>query len=281
MPRRRGHKRGGGHDGGSERWLITYADLITLLLIFFVIMYAMSKIDSTKFMTLSQSLATALHKTDEIPMNNMGSSSLIMSGSLDKGKQTQTPTMQPSQSTAQEDQQLDNLYAQVKKYIDENHLNGNVSILNEQRGVQITLRDVVLFDTGEAVIKPQARGLLSGLVPFFKKVDNNIVIEGYTDNIPISTPAYPTNWELSSARADGVVRFLQGAEIPAGQLSAVGYGEFHPIVPNDTDEHRQENRRVNIVILRKYSALMTLPNGGSTSLTIKNAIDLTGNFTTP
>jgi chemotaxis protein MotB len=273
MPRRRGRKGNGQSGGGNERWLITYSDLITLLMIFFVIMYAMSKVDTTKFMTLSQSLQAALHKPDQIPMNNMGTSGLVVPmNPMDQSDKTQThPNL-----TSQEDKQLDNLYSEVKAYIDENHLNGNVSILNEQRGVQITLRDVVLFDTGQAVIKPAARGLLNGLVPFFRKVDNSIVIEGYTDNVPISTSEFPTNWDLSSARADGVVRYLE-SQVDPTRLSAVGYGEFHPIAPNDSENHRQQNRRVNIVILRKIPAQMSQPSTDSPAG--QNSTDGTGNST--
>lgn len=271
MPRRRGRK-GGGGGGGNERWLITYSDLITLLMIFFVIMYSMSSVDVTKFTSLSQSLASALHKTDVIPLNNTGKTGLVV-GNPTQDQQTQTTT--DNHASAQEDKQLDNLYAEVKAFIDTHNLNANVSILNEQRGVQITLRDVVLFDTGEASIKPGAHGILNGLVPFFQKVDNSIIIEGYTDNVPISTSVYPTNWELSSARADGVVRFLQAAKVEPTRLSAVGYGEFHSVALNDSDEHRQQNRRVNIVILRKIPVQQTLPDtGNTTSLNNLNAIPM-------
>lgn len=264
MRKRRGHKQGGHGSGnsGQERWLITYADLITLLMIFFVIMYAMSKIDATKFLSLSQSLASALHQTDnQIPLNNMGATGLVLPAN--PSNQGDKPKDNTNQFQTQQDKQLDNLYAQIKTYIDEHHLNGNVSILNETRGIQITLRDVVLFDTGQAEIKPQAVNVLQGLVPFLKTVDNNIVIEGYTDNVPISTGQYPSNWELSAARAIGVVRFLASEQVNPDRLSGVGYGEYHPVVANDSDAHRAENRRVNIVILRKLPSQLMNPDNNS------------------
>ncbi len=251
MSRRRRRDKQGERDN-HERWLITYSDLITLLMIFFVIMYAMSKVDVAKFMTLSQSLAAALHKNDEIPLKNLGTTGLVVPANpSDEGNKQKTG---PVERDTAEDRKLDNLYQQVSAYIKEHHLEGNVKIVSQQRGIQITLRDIVLFDTGKATIKPQARKLLQGLVPFFQKLDNPIVIEGHTDNRPIATPQYPSNWELSAARAINVVRFFVGEHIDPSRLSGVGYGEYHPVAPNDTEAHRQENRRVNIVILRDTPA---------------------------
>lgn len=251
MSRRRGRKRRGGGEesGGNERWLITYSDLITLLMIFFVIMYAMSKVDVAKFETLTQSLAAALNHSQQIPLKNLGKTGLVVPANpTDNGDKTAHPTAVGQATTS--DKALDNLYNQVKQYIVSHNLNGNVTIVNETRGVQITLRDVVLFDTGQATVKPGAKSLLQGLVPFLQSLNNPIVIEGYTDNVPISTAQFPSNWELSSARAIDVVRFLISAGVTPPRLSGVGYGQYHPVAANDTPLHRQENRRINIVILR-------------------------------
>ncbi|GMA50272.1 hypothetical protein GCM10025857_16290 [Alicyclobacillus contaminans] len=215
-------------------------------------MYAMSKIDQAKFLTLSKSLATAMHTQDQIPLKGLGSTSLVMPANpQDSGNKTGTG--EANNATKQqnaEDQKMDLLYKQVSQFIQTHHLQGNVTLSEQARGVQITLRDMVLFDTGQATIKPNAQKLLAGLVPFFRSLDNPIVVEGYTDNQPISTPQYPTNWELSAARATGVVRFFVTQHIDPSRLTASGYGEYHPVAPNDTEAHRQLNRRVNIVILR-------------------------------
>jgi chemotaxis protein MotB len=229
----------------EERWLITYSDLITLLLIFFIIMYAMSSISQAKLQTLSQSLQAALKQSDKIPLEHMGSTSLISAANA-QNKGNKAPV-----ADNKENQSLDNLYQTVQQYIQQHHLQGNVSIVNEQRGVQITLKDVVLFDTGEATIKPGAQKLLQGLIPFFTKLPNPIVIEGYTDNQPITTSQFPSNWELSSARAIGVVRFIASNGVAPDRLSGVGYGQYHNLKPNDNAADRQANRRVNIVILRQ------------------------------
>jgi len=252
MSRRR-HK--GKEPESSERWLITYADLITLLMVFFVIMYAMSKVDEVKFMSLSQSLAAALHKPDKIPLSSMGSHSLLMAANpVDQGNKTKTQTQTQTTVgavTVVQDAKLDALYRQVQAYINAHNLENNVSISDLQRGVQITLKDVVLFDSGAAVIRSQAQGILRGLNPFFQQVPNPIVVEGYTDDQPIDTVQFPSNWELSSARAINVVRFLNSLGVQPQRLSGVGYGQYHNVEPNNSVVHRQENRRVNIVILRE------------------------------
>ncbi|MBX5435935.1 MAG: OmpA family protein [Alicyclobacillaceae bacterium] len=252
--------------------MLTYSDLITLLMIFFVIMYAMSKVDQVKFVALEQSLATALHQSDKIPLN-LGTSALVTAANpTDTGKRS---TVNQASLAAQQDKVLDRLYQQLALYIRQHHLENNVEILNQARGVQITLRDVVLFDTGQAVIKPAARKILDGLVPFLRQVNNPIVIEGYTDNQPIHTAKFPSNWELSGARAIGVVRYLIARGVAPSRLSGVGYGQYHGVAPNDTPAHRQMNRRINIVILREpplnwtiglppnYSAAAAAGTGGS------------------
>ena len=266
MRRRRKPKEKANH----ERWLITYSDLITLLMIFFVVMYAMSKIDQVKFMTLQQSLSQALHQSSQVNLQNMGSTSLISAANpSDQGSKTSGVASSQLSKQQSSDPTLDNLYSQVKTYIQQHHLQANVSILNEQRAVQITLRDVVLFDTGQASLRPGAQQLLRGLVPFLQSLNNPIVIEGYTDNQPIDTPQFPSNWELSSARAIGVVRFFVGQGIAPQRLSGVGYGQYHPVAPNNSPANRQLNRRVNIVILRTNVAQeIQPPVSGSKSLAV-------------
>ncbi|GMA63267.1 OmpA family protein [Alicyclobacillus fastidiosus] len=249
MPRPRKPRKPQNH----ERWMVTYSDLITLLLVFFIIMFAMSSVDKIKFATLAESLASALHPNDQIPLNGLGTSSLLLSGDNNTGVQSPLPAPTPAKSVPTEDdqQQLQNLYQLAKNYINSHNLQNKVSITNQQRGVQITMKDIALFDTGQAALKPDAQQLIAGFVPFFKSLPNNIVVEGYTDNQPISTSVYPSNWELSSARAMSVVRFLASNGVNADRLSGTGYGQYHNIVPNNTAAHRQQNRRVNIVVLRQ------------------------------
>ncbi len=251
---RRTRHKGSSHNN-NERWLLTYSDLITLLMIFFVIMFAMSQIDQIKFNALKMSLQAALKSGTAIPINS-GSTSLIQSAGQGGAKiGSPSALIKPSK--------LDHIYQQVKQYVNRHDLQDKVAVVDQVRGVQITLRDVVLFNTGEAVIRPQAQGLLAGLVPFFQRISNPIVIEGYTDNVPIHTALYPSNWELSGARAVGVVRFLISKGVDPSRLSGVAYGQYHPVAPNNTPYNRQQNRRVNIVILRNAQSTKTIisPSG--------------------
>jgi chemotaxis protein MotB len=230
-----------------ERWLITYSDLITLLMIFFVIMYAMSSINHIKFESLSESLAAALHKSDQIPLNHTGTTALISAANpTNTGHHQKTPA-----TLKVHDAQLDKLYQMLRDYIDKHHLASNLALADQARGIQITLKDVVLFDTGSANIRPKAQAILAGLIPFFSSLPNQIVVEGYTDNVPIDTAVYPSNWQLSAGRAMGVVQFLVAHGIAPTRLSGIGYGQYRPVVPNNTRANRQTNRRVNIVILRQ------------------------------
>lgn len=257
---RRNHE----EEGSNDRWLITYSDLITLLLIFFVVMYAMSQISQVKFYALQASLANALHQSPNHGQGDGKTSILTAANPSDVGHKLKSGS---ATKPAPQDQAFNDLYQKIKAYIQQHNLQAKVSLVDQPRGIQITFRDVVLFDTGQAVVKPQAKVILAGLLPFMKSVQNPIVIEGYTDNRPIHTPQFPSNWELSTARAIHVVEFYAGAGINPTRLSGVGYGQYHPLVPNTTQANRQKNRRVNIVILRDSSS----STGGSSQQQIQNA----------
>ncbi|MCF8567482.1 OmpA family protein [Alicyclobacillus tolerans] len=221
-----------GHSS-TERWLLTYSDLITLLMVFFVILFAMSKINEYKFNELKKILAVQFH----------GQTSLL------NAESPSNPVPLPKTASTDQ-QQLNNLYTKIQQYIQRNHLQNKVSVYNEPRGVQITFRDVALFDTGSAQLLSNALPALKGIAPFFNTVPNTILVEGYTDNQPIHTAEFPSNWQLSASRAISVLQFLQGQNINPNRMAAVGYGQYHPVAPNDTSNNRQLNRRVNIVVLK-------------------------------
>lgn len=265
---RRARKKASGGKVNHERWLITYSDLITLLLIFFVIMYAMSSINVAKFLSLSESLNAAFDPSNQIPLHNLGKTALLQSQNPTAGHQTgfslHSLSKQQDQQLRQvlrEDQVFSHLFSELQNFVQRNHLSHSVSLANEQRGIQITLKDVVLFNTGEDTVLPAARRILQGLIPFFHRVPNNIVVEGFTDNVPIDTPQFPSNWELSTGRAVTVVRDLIDAGVAPQRLAATGYGQYHPVAPNNSAAHRQMNRRVNIVILRSTVSALTEPQG--------------------
>ena len=129
-------------------------------------------------------------------------------------------------------------------------MNGAVSLEATKRGVEVTLQEIVLFDSGKADLKQESYNTLRGLLGIIQEIKNPIAIEGHTDNVPINTARFPSNWELSAARALSVLHFFETNNIPPTQLQIAGFGEYHPIQPNDSPEHRQSNRRVTIAILR-------------------------------
>ena len=267
----------------NERWLLTYSDLITLLMIFFVIMYAMSSVNAQKFMTLTQSLNAALDPNNKIPIQSLASSGLTTAANPTTGDHSTgySPTPTPKitkteqkqiQALMNENIRFNNLYKRLQNYVNQNGLSNSVSLYNQTRGIQITLRDVVLFQTGQDTLLSGAQQILLGLVPFLQSVTNPIVVEGYTDNVPIDTSQFPSNWELSTGRAVNVVHFLITNHLLPSRLSAEGFGQYHPVAPNTSSINRQMNRRVNIVILRKSIADIidqTSGNSSSTSTTGK------------
>ncbi|MEG6521240.1 flagellar motor protein MotB [Desulfotomaculum sp. 1211_IL3151] len=228
----------------SERWLITYADLITLLLIFFVVMYTLSKIDANKYHAIASSLAKTMGGSSSI-MESAGPS---MVPGVSENKELSTAIEEIEQ------QQLEKIRQQIDQYVKENGLAGKVSVDIEERGVVISFQDVVLFPLGSAEITNNSREIVDKVGGILNQTTNYIRVEGHTDNLPIRTSKFPSNWELSLARSASVVhRLINDSKIPPGRLSASGYGEYRPRKPNDSDVHRQENRRVDIIVIRsKY-----------------------------
>jgi chemotaxis protein MotB len=226
---------------GMERWLITYADMITLLLIFFIVMYSLGQLDLEKFRYLSQSLSQAMG----------GGGAVLISGgpSVATGK-TGVRSL-PTQAEQQELKQLANVKKELINYIKENGLQAKVSVTSEERGVVLSFQEGVLFVIGSAELTPRAKEIIQKVVPVLLKVPNYIRVEGHTCDLPIHNTFYPSNWELSSARATTVVKeLINNHSFPPQRLAALAYGEYRPRVSNDSETHRQMNRRVDIVILR-------------------------------
>jgi chemotaxis protein MotB len=232
-----------------ERWLITYADLITLLLIFFVIMYAMSKIDTAKYEVLSRALSLEFTKSDTFLPRNAG-----FSGNLTPGKGQDGDQEKKNQESEQDkkEKELQDLLDKVQQYIDEQQLQGQVSAADTPRGIAITLNDLFLFDLGKADLKPAAFPILERLASLFPTLNSKISVEGHTDNLPLATGSlYQDNWGLSDARSLSVLRyFINTAKLKDSNFISTGYSDTMPVAPNDTPENRQKNRRVEIIILR-------------------------------
>ena len=226
-PRHGGEESRGGHEAtGMMRWLLTYADLITLLMAFFIVMYAMSNVDVGKYRALAYSLRTAL----------VGNSFIDL----------------PLQGMAPPPEPLEELGKEVARALAEAGLEGQGAVFRTERGVVISLYGAVLFDLGKADIRPEAAAILDRVAAALARVPNYVSVEGSTDDLPINTAMFPTNWELSVRRATTVVRyFIERHGLDPRRFLAVGYGEFQPMFPNDSEANRARNRRVDIVVLSR------------------------------
>lgn len=220
----------------GERWLLTYSDLITLLMIFFVIMYASSNIDKTKYKQIASSFQNAFTGGGKNPVGEDGSKV------IDKDS-VPAPLVT-------EEQKLNDVKEKIDKDIKENNLTGEVSTKIEERGLVISFKDEMLFKSGDASIRKSSVNDLKKIAEGLSKIPNYIRVEGHTDNVPISNSMYSSNWQLSSVRAANVAQFISdNSGINPSKLSAIGYGENRPIADNKSEDGRLKNRRVDIVIL--------------------------------
>jgi chemotaxis protein MotB len=250
---RRGHGSGGGggHEGaGMMRWLLTYADMITLLLALFIILFAISTISRVKLQRLATEISGGFNSTDSINNPPNGGTTGSETG------QTEEANMAAVKS-------------QLERYVQSEHLTSKVHVSMSQAGLVITLlSDKTYYNSGSAELRPETMRLLDEVAGQIRHVRNGLRVEGNTDNIPIATPNFPTNWELSAARATGVTRYLvEHDKIDPTRLSFAGYGQFRPKFPNDTEAHRQQNRRVDIVILNGNDTPQPAPEEDSPTTT--------------
>ena len=224
----------------GDEWLATYSDCVTLLMTFFVLLYAMSSVDENKMRALAQAFRSVMagEAGDTILEYSLYNGDVPLIGG-------EIPT-----DTIDGEKIEESMYYQVSKFVDEHDLEAVVDIIETDLGVAIQLRDNILFETSKSDLRSESKEILDSIAALISSMNNNIVVEGHTDNRPINTAEFPSNWELSVDRAVNVVRyFVENGKIDPKRLSATGYGEFQPIVDNDTEENMEKNRRVNILIM--------------------------------
>lgn len=232
------------HDN-HDRWMISYADFVTLLFAFFVVMYAISSVNEEKYKTFSSSLNTAFAlRPDAAPAGVVATQQdAVLKALVDK----RTARLGEQQRKIQE--QMKNLADGLSEVMAPMIGQRTVSINQTRRGVVIDISASVLFRTGDANLQPGMLDVLRQVAAVLVKEELSIEVEGHSDDIPIATVQFPSNWELSSARASSVVRALIDNGVPEKRLSVVGLASNQPLVPNDSAENRARNRRVLITIL--------------------------------
>lgn len=247
-----------------ERWLITYADLITLLLVFFIIMYAMSKVDVQKYSVLAQALNMQFQKADSVLDKGFGVSGQMtpkqgdaqtpqnQNQSQEDPKEEKDKTKPEDNEKEKREKELQDLLKQVQAYIKDQNLEAQVSASDTERGVAITLNDLFLFDLGKADLKAASFPILQKLASFFPTLNSKVSIEGHTDNLPLATGSpFKDNWGLSFARSLSVLRYFSDtAKLDNNKFIATAYADTMPKVANTSDENRSKNRRVEIIVLR-------------------------------
>lgn len=238
-----------------ERWLVSYADFITLLFAFFVVMYSISSVNVGKYRTVSESIKAALH-----PIVSPPSSPSAFSLNANKPALT-APNTPGSREVVM--RRLRNLV----QVINGSPQTALVRIVEKVNGdIVITIPDQILFNSGEAAVRPEALRFLEGLGAAIVELNRHTRVEGHTDNVPIRTAQFPSNWELSAARAVMVVRVLSELYgVPANHLAAVGLADTRPVTANSDAEQRAKNRRVEVVILEESPAAPVLQSGDETA----------------
>lgn len=235
-----GNQDGGGHDGGGAlRWVLTYADMITLLMAFFIMLYSMSVLNMAKF----QQVATSIKSGFGGMVEGQGRSIL---GSSEQFNLKLSPI--PDDIAGVPDQTMKKIQTMIK----DEKLENKVRLRVDERGLVISLAtDKVLFGPGRATLSGSAKKIIDAVADTLKDVPNEIRVEGHTCDLPIRSSEFPSNWELSTARATNVIRYLIDKKgFQPDRLSAAGYADSRALVPNTSESNRAINRRVDIVVLR-------------------------------
>lgn len=239
---------------GSPRWMTTYSDMITLILVFFILLFSMSQIDVAKFEAVADSFRNRMifdSFPSTLPMENPSENidredndGFKENFLVEKDEELNSDDLEDDKDL------LDELLAEIQVFLQENDLQNVITANRTDQGVVLILQERILFDSAQAEIKPSGEPFLDKIGLLLSNIPNSVRVEGHTDNRPISTLQFPSNWELSAARASSVIRHvLNSNEFEEDRFIAVGYGDTRPIVDNDSPENWSRNRRVEVVIL--------------------------------
>jgi chemotaxis protein MotB len=241
-----------------ERWMVSYADFVTLLFAFFTTMYAISTVDARKLGDVVDSMQAAFANGDVPTPVRKGGGPGGGGASLTPGPDV-VPVKPQVVPPATLQAALSRLETRLNEGLSRQVADGGVEIRTDPRGLVVSLREAGAFGTGSAELSLTARAVLGLVGAALADVPNGVRVEGHTDDVPIHTTRYRSNWELSTTRATNVVAFLMDRGVPPARLSAAGYGEFHPRASNDSEVNRARNRRVDIVVLNTDTSLREEP----------------------
>ncbi|GEN51775.1 flagellar motor protein MotS [Halobacillus faecis] len=241
---------------GAPKWMTTYADMITLVLVFFILLFSMSQINLVKFEAIAESFRNRMifdfypsaiesdYPTEQTKIQENG----------EKNNEFEDPTENPDHVASKEAEQkedLEELKKEIDEFLKENELSDIIAATQTERGVVLVLEEQLLFETSRAEVLDGAKPFLTKVGTLLTNIPNFVKVEGHTDNRQINTYRYPSNWELSGARASSVIRYiLTNTEgLDPKRFTAVAYAETRPVAPNDSEKNWSKNRRVEIVIL--------------------------------
>jgi chemotaxis protein MotB len=253
------------HGGGGDRWLVSYADFITLLMVLFVVLYAMSNVDTNKYKALVEGLRRGLSSG-----GGGGPVAVVDPGISTTGAGTGASAPSAAgveQAFPQRPSDTLDVASNLSDLLSQNGLASGVSVQNNIEGVLLSLSESLLFDAGTADLSPQAYPTLDKIVAMLQKMNNDVRVVAYTDDTPVTDPRYASNWELTAARSAAIVRYFIGKGLAPERFSAAGRGEFHPVYPNDTPEHKALNSRADIIIIytiETQPSSILAPGGTST-----------------
>ncbi len=239
-----------------ERWLVSYGDFITLLFAVFVTLYAMSQSDKKKaeevMQSIQQSFGMAQAGAPSPKINVIPSNQISIVPSV-KPEISIAPGSRASRGqfkTRATEKDFRQIKSSIEAYLVKQSAQGKVALTITRRGLIVSLKEAGFFDSGQAHIKPSAYEMINTIAEVMTQYNNPLRLEGHTDNIPISTSQFPSNWELSTARAvNGLKYLVKNFDVDPDRISAAGYAEFRPIADNSTPEGRAKNRRVDLVML--------------------------------
>jgi chemotaxis protein MotB len=246
-----------------ERWLVSYADFITLLFAFFVVMYAISSVNEGKYRVLAETMATAFNNPNIArspepiqvgEIQRSGGSVIEMVKSQQASDTTKPVEIDPEAAeeaarTVAQQTQLDNLFQEIQAVLAPYISEQVITVAREADWIEVDMKSSLLFGSGSADLSPAALPALHKVAELLRNTPNAVHVEGHTDDVPINTVQFPSNWELSAARAASVVHEFMRNGVDPGRMAAIGYSQYQPAAGNDTDEGRNQNRRVVLILL--------------------------------